>query len=423
VLEAEAAPAPGRLGQSFVEEASRWLPEGSGTGVFGGPRDFAAPSERPARILLADDNADMRAYVQRLLSETWEVEAVPDGEAALQAARAHPPDLILTDVMMPRLDGFGLIQALRAEPGTKTLPIILLSARAGEEARIEGLQAGADDYLIKPFSARELVARVSANLAISRLRREVQEQLEALLAREQQAVYSRDEFLSIASHELKTPITSLKLQLQQLQRRIDPKAPQEPEPGRIARMLESSLRQLERLTRLIEDLLDVARIRAGKLSFTFEEFSAEELFSEVLERFSDQLAEAGCRTELQLEPGLRVVWDRLRMEQVLVNLISNALKYAPGVCIQISLRAEGDQARLMVRDFGPGIPRERQAKIFERFERATSARNISGLGLGLFIASEIVAAHQGTIRVESEAGQGATFIVHLPLRPVAPLLG
>ncbi|NOT64088.1 MAG: PAS domain S-box protein, partial [Acidobacteria bacterium] len=123
-----------------------------------------------ARILLADDNADMRDYVRRLLSANYEVEAVADGEAALTAARVRLPDLVLSDVMMPRLDGFGLLQALRADARTATIPVILLSARAGEESRVEGLEAGADDYLIKPFSARELLARVESNLQLQRLR-------------------------------------------------------------------------------------------------------------------------------------------------------------------------------------------------------------------------------------------------------------
>jgi signal transduction histidine kinase len=171
------------------------------------------------------------------------------------------------------------------------------------------------------------------------------------------------------------------------------------------------------LTRLTEDLLDVTRIRAGKLSFTFEELSVEELLAEVTDRFSDQLEEAGCSLEVELTPGLRAVWDRSRVEQVLVNLISNAIKYAPGGPIRIRIGAEGDVVQLVVRDSGPGIHKDRQAKVFERFERATSARNISGLGLGLFIASEIVKGHQGSIRVESTEGQGAAFIVQLPLRP------
>jgi PAS domain S-box-containing protein len=168
----------------FLREAAGWLSEGeraasgpaleSASAASSGqatPLMHAAPRE--ARVLVADDNADMLAYVERLLrGQGWEVEAVRDGQAALEAARARPPDLVLSDVMMPRLDGFGLLRALRAEPATHTVPIILLSARAGEEATVEGLEAGADDYLTKPFSARELLARVGAALAISRLRQE-----------------------------------------------------------------------------------------------------------------------------------------------------------------------------------------------------------------------------------------------------------
>ena len=128
-------------------------------------------------MLLADDNADMREYVRRLLESEHEVVTLADGEAALQTARDRRPDLILTDVMMPKLDGFGLLRALRAEPDMSTIPIILLSARAGPDATVEGLDAGADDYLLKPFSARELLARVSGALSLSRLRRESAAQL------------------------------------------------------------------------------------------------------------------------------------------------------------------------------------------------------------------------------------------------------
>ncbi|WP_341870417.1 ATP-binding protein, partial [Corallococcus praedator] len=159
----------------YVRDALGWLPGASpALGEDGAPAtrvDTSAlgPVER-SRILLADDNADMRDYVGRLLGTTWTVEAVADGEAALQAALARPPDLILTDVMMPRLDGFGLLHALRADERTRHVPVILLSARAGEEAQEEGLNAGADDYLVKPFSTRELLARVTAQITRSRLR-------------------------------------------------------------------------------------------------------------------------------------------------------------------------------------------------------------------------------------------------------------
>jgi PAS domain S-box-containing protein len=159
----------------FVDEASRWLPDQVDHDerpptILSTVRPSAAKRQR---ILLADDNADMRDYVRRLLSSDYEVETVSDGQAALEAIRARKPDLLLSDVMMPRLDGFGLIQALRSETEFADIPIIVLSARAGEEASVEGLSAGADDYLVKPFSARELAARVAAALAMMRVRREM----------------------------------------------------------------------------------------------------------------------------------------------------------------------------------------------------------------------------------------------------------
>jgi PAS domain S-box-containing protein len=135
------------------------------------------PVKFPARILLVDDNADMRAYVQRLLKDRWDVEVAEDGAAALEMIRRRRPDLVLSDIMMPRLDGFGLVKAIREDPALRDLPVILLSARAGEEAQVEGLDAGANDYLVKPFSAREMIGRISANLDVARIRRENTEAL------------------------------------------------------------------------------------------------------------------------------------------------------------------------------------------------------------------------------------------------------
>jgi signal transduction histidine kinase/DNA-binding response OmpR family regulator len=177
--------------RAYVEEALSWLPRAEPRIHHQEPDllrtaldDFDSPvsATESGRVLLADDNADMREYVQRLLTAIgYEVEAVADGEAALAAIRRHPPDLVLTDVMMPVLDGFGLLGALRRDPAPelRDLPVLLLSARAGEEARIEGIDAGADDYLTKPFASRELLARVSTNLRMARMRREAMEALRA----------------------------------------------------------------------------------------------------------------------------------------------------------------------------------------------------------------------------------------------------
>jgi signal transduction histidine kinase/CheY-like chemotaxis protein len=162
---------------AFVEEALRWLPD-SVSPINGALAEGEVPRAVPAqlhgaRILVADDNSDMRAYVRRLLGSHCEVQMVADGQAAIEAIRAQPPDLVLADVMMPRLDGFGLVRAIRGDPALADLPVVLLSARAGEEAKIEGFAAGADDYLIKPFSSRELIARVASNLSLAELRKQV----------------------------------------------------------------------------------------------------------------------------------------------------------------------------------------------------------------------------------------------------------
>ena len=172
--------ASGSVGAApFVEEALRWLPDGEARDAeflpILPPAIYPATDESRARLLVADDNADMRQYLAHLLAERYNVQTVPDGQAALAAARDRRPDLVLSDVMMPNMDGLDLLRELRADAALSTVPVILLSARAGEEFRIEGLQDGADDYLVKPFSARELMARVAAHLELARIRKASQE--------------------------------------------------------------------------------------------------------------------------------------------------------------------------------------------------------------------------------------------------------
>jgi signal transduction histidine kinase/DNA-binding response OmpR family regulator len=182
--------------RAFVEEALRWIPDAEVPSNVQSLSEELAPAVADrlapaagARILVADDNADMRGYVRDLLAPTYKVEAVVDGEQALEAARREPPDLILTDIMMPRLDGLGLLKALRSDAALHDIPVILLSARAGEEARVEGLDAGADDYLVKPFSARELLARVSARLELVRMRLKNERRFHAFVRATSEVIY------------------------------------------------------------------------------------------------------------------------------------------------------------------------------------------------------------------------------------------
>jgi PAS domain S-box-containing protein len=233
----------------------------------------------------------------------------------------------------------------------------------------------------------------------------------------QKAVNSRDEFLSIASHELKTPLTSLKLQWQMTQRAVQTKEGSAASPERLARTLAVSARQLDRLTSVIEDLLDVSRIEAGRMQYHFEPVDLAGLAAEVVERLSEQLKAAGCALTLAAAEGTTVVCDRFRIEQVLTNLLTNAAKYGAGGAVSVIVSPSSGGASITVTDRGMGIASESQSRIFDRFERAISHNNISGLGLGLYITRQIVESHRGSVRVRSAPGEGSTFTVDLPKNP------
>jgi PAS domain S-box-containing protein len=476
-----------------------------------------------ARILFADDNADMREYVSRLLQTRYEVQTVSDGKAALAAVKEQQPDLVLADIMMPVMDGFELLQALRADPRTRTLPVILLSARAGEEARVEGMDVGADDYLVKPFSTRELLARVGAHLEMARIRREAEEQLKeseerfrALadnmsqfawmadetgwifwynqrwydytgtnlqemqgwgwhkvhhpdhvarvvekirhcfetgevwedtfplrgkdgryrwflsraipirdekgkvtrwfgtntdITEQKQLEQQKEDFVGIASHELKTPVTSLKAYTQLLERRFRHVGDE-----RASTMLKKMDAQLNKLTALITDLLDVTRIESGKLPLHITSFDFNELVREIVEE--TQRTTAKHSIIQQLDSAVVLAADRDRIGQVLINLLTNAIKYSPQAdSVVVRTLCEDATLIVSVQDFGIGIAKEKQQHIFERFFRVEGETQVTypGLGLGLYIAAEFVKRHHGSIWVESEEGKGATFSFALPL--------
>lgn len=234
-----------------------------------------------------------------------------------------------------------------------------------------------------------------------------------LYAGAQEAIRVRDDFLSIASHELRTPLTALQAHLQGilrgLHRRDVPLEAQSLEPR-----IETALRQTRRLARLVGELLDVARISAGKMQLEREPFDLAELAAELAERFREEAERAGCTLVVEAPAGVTGCWDRNRVEQVVTNLLSNAIKYGAGQPVQLQVVPSGEGVQLVVRDRGIGIPRDAQTRIFGRFERASSERHYGGLGLGLYITQEIVTAHGGQIRVHSEPGAGSAFQVELP---------
>lgn len=239
----------------------------------------------------------------------------------------------------------------------------------------------------------------------------------------QDAVRARDSFLSIASHELNTPLTSLSLNVQTLQRMLQRTdiGSGGPFQDTVDAKLQGVQRQISRLGKLIHELLEVSRITAGKLRLEPEELDLAMLVRELVPRFVDDLTRAGCTLQLELpEPGVLGLWDRLRVEQILQNLLSNAIKYGRGAPIHLRVEADAQYARVAVRDQGIGIAAEDQRRLFQRFERVASERHYSGFGLGLWIVRQIVDAMGGRILLESEPGRGSVFTVELPRRPPEP---
>ncbi|WP_257458023.1 sensor histidine kinase [Archangium lipolyticum] len=244
-------------------------------------------------------------------------------------------------------------------------------------------------------------------------KRKAEEEKERLLRELKEAVAARDEFLSIASHELKTPLTSVKLNLRALEHRTEQTG--EKTDGTAGRKIVRIHGQIDRLAKLVNSLLDVSRITANRLDFHLEEVDLGEVLQDVLGQFKEDLDRAGCSLHLRSDTGVLGRWDRLRLDQVVSNLLSNAIKYGPGRPVEVDLQRLGKSTRLVVRDHGIGISARDQERIFERFERAVSLQHYGGFGLGLWISRQIVEGLGGSIAVHSEPGLGSTFVVELPL--------
>ncbi len=232
-----------------------------------------------------------------------------------------------------------------------------------------------------------------------------------------ESIRARDEFLSVASHELKTPLTSLSIQVQLLGREAKRHPEQFPVLPPLGDRIEQAVRQTKRLASLVDTLMDVSRVNRGRVDLELAPVDVSSVVHEAVERATEEAKEKGVVIHLDHVDSVRARVDRLRLEQVLTNFLSNAVKYGDGKPVSVELRATGRAFVVSVRDQGIGIKSEDLDRIFTRFERAVSAKNFPGLGLGLFVAHEIAKAHGGKISVESEPGKGSCFALEIPLEP------
>ena len=363
-----------------------------------------AEMESKLNLLLIDDSDCNRYAIRRILEKAdYHVIEARTGEEGM-ALLGPEVDLVLLDVKLPDASGFDICHRIKRDPRTSSVPVMQISANftSGSD-KVHGLECGADAYLVQPIEPGVLVATVRALLRVRSAERALQK-----------AVLMRDEFLSIASHELKTPLTSLKLQTQMNRRLISRQGDTQLAMSSLVKWIDNVDRQLDRLSLLVDDMLDITRISTGKLELRLETVDLVQLVQEVVDRFFPDLdRQAECIRVRSAGP-VQGVWDRHRLEQVVTNLVTNAIKYGRGQPIDVDVQSMHGAASICVKDRGMGISTEDQPRVFERFERLGSGRDQSGLGLGLYIVREIVRLHGGEIGLESRHGEGSTFTVTLP---------
>lgn len=261
---------------------------------------------------------------------------------------------------------------------------------------------------------RDLTERKNAEEKLKELNEGLEKKVQKRTKELQFAVKSRDEFLSLASHELKTPLTTFKLQTQIRKKNLEKHGITYFTPEKISKIILDDERQIDRLTRLVDDMLDITRLNVGKLSLRKEACNLTELTKDVIDRFMPQFEASKTEVSFEAEE-VTGFWDPYRMDQVVTNLVTNALKYGPGKPVVIRIKKTSGKAHLEVQDRGQGIDPKDHERIFQQFERAINANEVSGLGLGLFIVKQIVNTHGGNIWVESSIGEGSVFKVELPL--------
>lgn len=386
------------------------------------PASFSLPPPQDSVILVVDDVPQNIQVVGTVLREAgYSIMPATSGAAALQRVQKKRPDLILLDLMMPDVDGLEVCRRLRADAATQGIPIIFLTASNEMEHLVQGLAAGAVDYVTKPFNAPELLARVRTHLELKHSRDMIVRYNQALRTLNDE----KNEFMGMAAHDLRNPLGAIKGYAEIILEEADslnslaPAAPGlERSRHEIQQCAEKIRGTSERMAEMLRNLLDANRIERGELKLALAPVDISSLLQAVVENYAPRAAAKQQTILFKNDAGpATVTVDPDVLVQVLENLISNAVKYSPRQRqIQVRLFRADQKVRCAVQDEGPGLSAEDQKRLFGKFARL-SAKPTGGelaTGLGLSIVKRMVEAMNGQVWCESEFGKGATFIVELP---------
>ncbi len=367
-------------------------------------------------ILIVDDKPENIIALKRILEKhQFEVDSALSGEEALKKVLKSSYDLIILDVQMPGLDGFEVAESISGYSKTKDIPIIFLSAVSVNKQFIsKGYASGGRDYMVKPFDPGVLVLKVKTFVKLYEQTRALQNMQQVLVEEvefRKQAERTKDEFISMASHELKTPLTSIKGYMQMVDRSVDRDQKEDAK-----KYLERTRQQLEKLNILIDDLLDTSKIASGKLEFKNQVYDIDPIFDNAVDIIrqtypSHQIIKTG-------QAEVKIYGDQIRIEQVILNYLTNAIKYSPNsseILFDVSVLS-CDEVMVNITDSGIGIPKDKQADLFTKFYRVEESSNrFQGLGMGLYICAEIIKRHHGRYGVDSDTGKGSSFYFTLPV--------
>ena len=378
-------------------------------------KSLSSGAERGLLLVVDDNETNREVLSRRLQMQGYAVETAPDGPTALEAVGARVFDLVLLDIMMPDMDGYEVLRRLKADEGSRDLPVIMISAIGDLDSVVRCIELGAEDYLPKPFNPTLLKARIGACLEKKRGHdREVRmfAQLQENYQRLQELEKMRDDLTNMIVHDLRTPLSSLMAGLQTIPM-LGKLSPEQQECCDIA------LRGGFSLLDMINDLLDISKLEGGAPDLEIEFLEVPALVESSLQQVQSAAANRGIRFERDFATDLpKFEGDQSKLRRTLVNLLGNAIKFSSNGG-QVITGAKTDESHLLlsVSDYGEGIPRDAFDRIFEKFgqvEDRKAGRSMS-TGLGLALCKMVVEAHRGRIWVESELGQGSTFYIELPL--------